>query len=167
MADIQLSREVVLLPPGYRERNGVRQRSQAVQDRPCADPPMSFRGPWSPHPVRRTKMLETAPSTKMPSIAGWQATTRKPSFICTESNINYDCIIQNVRFNRNEANVVDVLDSLTTIRKQFPAGIDLTNRKMHNLFLRTIPKADVAKERVSSEIVRSTCRREPVSTVCI
>uniref|UniRef100_A0A1S4J7G7 Leucine-rich immune protein (Long) n=1 Tax=Culex quinquefasciatus TaxID=7176 RepID=A0A1S4J7G7_CULQU len=38
-----------------------------------------------------------------------QATTRKPSFICTESNINYDCIIQNVRFNRNEANVVDVV----------------------------------------------------------
>ncbi|XP_039439981.1 platelet glycoprotein V-like [Culex pipiens pallens] len=35
-----------------------------------------------------------------------QSTSSKPSFICTESNINYDCIIQNVRINRKEANVL-------------------------------------------------------------
>ncbi|KAL1401296.1 hypothetical protein pipiens_006725 [Culex pipiens pipiens] len=31
--------------------------------------------------------------------------TKKPPSICTKSNFNYDCILQNVRLNHNEPNV--------------------------------------------------------------
>uniref|UniRef100_A0A8D8DQ88 Insulin-like growth factor-binding protein complex acid labile subunit n=1 Tax=Culex pipiens TaxID=7175 RepID=A0A8D8DQ88_CULPI len=34
-----------------------------------------------------------------------QTTTKKPSYICTKSNFNYDCILQDVQLNHNEPNV--------------------------------------------------------------
>ncbi|EDS38656.1 conserved hypothetical protein [Culex quinquefasciatus] len=34
-----------------------------------------------------------------------RTTTKKPSYICTKSNLNYDCILQNVQLNHNEPNI--------------------------------------------------------------
>uniref|UniRef100_A0A8D8J4S0 (northern house mosquito) hypothetical protein n=2 Tax=Culex pipiens TaxID=7175 RepID=A0A8D8J4S0_CULPI len=43
------------------------------------------------------------PKAFMPAVR--QTTTKKPSYICTKSNLNYDCILQDVRLNHNEPNV--------------------------------------------------------------
>ncbi|XP_039443296.1 probable serine/threonine-protein kinase DDB_G0278509 isoform X1 [Culex pipiens pallens] len=57
-----------------------------------------------------------------------RTTTKKPSYICTKSNLNYDCILQNVQLNHNEPNIFG-LDWKNNLQKK----VTFTNSRLQFL----------------------------------